>query len=939
MRSIVALDIETTGLDNVRDAMIEIGAVRFNERRVEGEFHTLLNPRRAIPTEITRLTGITNEMVRRAPMLQEVRDDLEAFVGDAPVLGHNVSFDMGFLQQRGILGLNEIIDTYALATVLLPTASRYNLGSLGQLLGIPFPATHRALDDARVTHQIFVQLLDKIRALPLDLLAEITRLGDPFDWGGDVIFRQVMRERAKETLGAGPGGDGYGPLFEGMNRVGGRVPRMDQRPAPLIPDPVPTPLDPDNVAAILEYGGEFSRHFPQFEHRAEQVEMLRTVAWALSEGRHLMVEAGTGTGKSVAYLVPASLWALQNNTRVVVSTNTINLQDQLVGKDIPDIIEALDVPLRAAVLKGRSNYLCPRRFETMRRQGPESAEEVRLLAKTLVWLMEGGSGDRQEINLHAGERYAWERVSAADDACTNDTCMRRAGGVCPFYRARQAAQNAHVIIINHALLLADVATGNRVLPEYQYLIVDEAHHMEAAVTNALSFRISQSEVERTMRELGSTNGGVLGRLLTTLHDVIQPSHYAAMYALAEQATTSAIYFQNASRNFFVEIDNFLAAMREGRDIGPYSQQVRILPATRTQPAWMEVETIWDEAGASLRSLRAQLEQIAKGMVELMEGGFEGTEDAYGDLSNLFRRLSEIDIQMEGLVFKPDPNQVYWAEVQSDGRRLSLNVAPLHIGPLMQEHLWHQKSSVILTSATLTTHGEFTYLQGRLFGQDADTVALGSPFDYESSTLLYVPNNIPEPTDRYGHQRAVEQGLIHLCRMTGGRALALFTSYEQLKRTSEAISGPLAEHGIIVYEQGTGASATALLENFKTSEQAVLLGTRSFWEGVDVPGEALSVLAIIKLPFDVPSDPIIAARAETFDNAFQEYTLPEAILRFRQGFGRLIRTKFDRGVVAIFDRRVLTKTYGRLFVESLPQCTVQVGPLQELPGFAGQWLNL
>ncbi|HLF89634.1 MAG TPA: helicase C-terminal domain-containing protein [Anaerolineales bacterium] len=950
MPSIVALDIETTGLDNVRDAIIEIGAVRFNDRRVEGEWSTLINPRRAVPPEITKLTGITSDMVRHAPILEEVRDDLEAFVGEAPVLGHNVGFDMGFLQQRGLLGLNEMIDTYALSTVLLPTASRYNLGALGQLLGIPFPATHRALDDARVSHQIFIQFLEKVRALPLDLLAEITRLGDPFEWGGDVIFRQVMRERARETVESqgdsiqarrvAPPGDGYGPLFGGLNRAGGRAPRMDQRPAPLIPDPDPfTPLDPDAVAAILEYGGEFSRHFPQFEHRAEQVEMLRTVVWALSEGRHLMVEAGTGTGKSVAYLVPASLWALQNNTRVVVSTNTINLQDQLVSKDIPDIIEAMDVPLRAAVLKGRSNYLCPRRFETMRRQGPESADEVRLLAKTLVWLMEGGSGDRQEINLHAGERFAWERISAADDACTNDTCMRRAGGTCPFYRARQAAQNAHIIIVNHALLLADVATGNRVLPEYQYLIVDEAHHMEAAVTNALSFRISQFEVERTMRELGSTNGGVLGRLLTTLHDVIQPSHYAAMYALAEQATTSAIYFQNASRNFFVEIDNFLAAMREGRDIGPYSQQVRILPATRTQPAWMDVETIWDEAGASLRSLRTQLEQIAKGMVELMEGGFEGAEDAYGDLSNLFRRLSEIDNQMEGLVFKPDPNQVYWAEVQSDGRRLSLNAAPLHIGPLMQEHLWHQKTSVILTSATLTTHGEFEYLRGRLFGEDADTVALGSPFDYESSTLLYIPNNIPEPSDRWGHQRAVEQGLIHLCKMTGGRALALFTSYDQLKRTSNAISGPLAEHGIIVYEQGTGASATALLENFKTSEQAVLLGTRSFWEGVDVPGEALSVLAIIKLPFDVPSDPIIAARSETFENAFQEYTLPEAILRFRQGFGRLIRTKFDRGVVAIFDRRVLTKMYGKLFVESLPQCTVQVGPLQNLPAMAGQWLNL
>lgn len=940
MSIIVSLDLETTGLDSVRDAIIEIGAVRFNGRRVEDEFHTLINPRRTIPPEITQLTGISNEMVRRAPILQEVRDDLEAFVGDAPVLGHNVSFDMGFMQQRGLLGLNETIDTYALAAVLLPTASRYNLGSLGQQLGIPLPATHRALDDARVTHQVFVQLLEKIYALPLDLLAEITRLGDRIDWGGDVIFRQVMRERAREMTGARHVADtgNYGPLFGG--RTGsGRAPRPEQRPTPLIPDPEPLiPLDSDMVAAILEYGGEFSRHFPHFEHRAEQVEMLRNVVWALSGQQHLMVEAGTGTGKSVAYLVPASLFALQNNTRVVISTNTINLQDQLVAKDIPDIIEALNVPLRAAVLKGRSNYLCPRRFETLRRQGAESSDEVRLIAKMLVWLAEGGQGDRQEINLHAGERMVWERVSAADDTCTNDTCQRRAGGTCPFYRARQAAQNAHIIIVNHALLLADVATGNRVLPDYQYLIVDEAHHMESAVTNALSFRLSQNEIDRTMREMGSASGGLLGRILVTLQDFVDPGQYAAMNALAEQATSAAIYFQNASRNFFVEIDNFLASTRGGQDVGPYSQQVRILPATRTQPAWMQVESFWDEAQGSLRTLRGQMEQIAKGLTDLIEAGIEGAEDVYGDLSNLYRRLSEIDGQMEGLVFKPDANFVYWAETQSDGRRLSLNAAPLHIGPLMEEHIWHAKSSVVLTSATLTTHGEFKYIQGRLYGQDADTVQLGSPFDYESSTLLYIPNNIPEPTDRWGHQRAVEQGLIQLCKATGGRALALFTSYDQLKRTSQAITGPLAEQGIIVYEQGTGASATALLENFRSTEQAVLLGTRSFWEGVDIAGEALSVLALIKLPFDVPSDPIIAARSETFENAFQEYTLPEAILRFRQGFGRLIRTKYDRGVVAIFDKRVLTKSYGKLFVESLPQCTLRVGPVQNLPQMAGQWLN-
>jgi DNA polymerase-3 subunit epsilon/ATP-dependent DNA helicase DinG len=247
--------------------------------------------------------------------------------------------------------------------------------------------------------------------------------------------------------------------------------------------------------------------------------------------------------------------------------------------------------------------------------------------------------------------------------------------------------------------------------------------------------------------------------------------------------------------------------------------------------------------------------------------------------------------------------------------------------------------VILTSATLTAAGEFEYLRSRLFAETADELALGSPFDFENAALLYMVNDIPEPSDRHGHQHAVEGGLIQLAQATGGRMLVLFTSYDQLRRTSQAIGPVLAKHDIRVFEQGEGASANSLLESFRTTDRAVLLGTRAFWEGVDVPGEALSVLAIIKLPFDVPTDPIVAARSETFEDPFNQYSLPEAILRFRQGFGRLIRTQSDRGVVAIFDRRILSKRYGQSFRDSLPDCTVREGPLSGLPRAAAQWLNL
>jgi DNA polymerase-3 subunit epsilon/ATP-dependent DNA helicase DinG len=936
MTSIVALDIETTGLNPDGDAITEIGAVKFNHRRIEDEWHSLINPGRRIPPMITQLTGITNAMVRGAPMIHDVLDELDAFVGDLPVLGHNVRFDLGFLRKQGVLKHNDPLDTYDMASVLMPTAGRYNLGALAQSLGILLPATHRALDDARVTHAIYLKMYDEARNLPLDLLAEIVRLGDNVpNWDGYGLFFEVLRARSKETMsGKRVGRSSLGPIFDGN-------PPRDAEP--LFPVDNPSPLDVEEVVSILEYGGAFSKHLPNFEQRPEQVELLREIAEGISNGKHLLAEAGTGVGKSFAYLIPAALWSYNNGFRVVISTNTINLQDQLINKDIPDLQEILDLDIRATVLKGRANYLCPRRVEILRRRGPETPEEMRVIAKIMVWLLGSTSGDRSEINLRGPiEREVWTRLSAADDLCSAENCLKHTGGRCPFYQARQASHNAHLIIVNHALLLADIATGNRVLPDYEFLIVDEAHHIESATTNALSFRANQFDFIRFIRELGNKQSGILGRLLALLHDTVTPSEYAAVDNRVSNATEHAFQLENLARNFFSSVEEFLLEQREGRDIGPYGQQVRILEGTRVQPAWLDVEISWEDTQRIIKTLLTTLEQIAQAAVELSDAGFgemDILEDIYSSLTSVYRRISEIFENIEGMVFNPEVDSIYWIEIPSNGRNVTLQAAPLHIGPLMEKYIWHQKESVILTSATMTTAGEFDYIRGRLFAQDAYDLALGSPFDYENATLLYIPNNIPEPGDRHGHQRAVENCLINLCKATGGRTLVLFTAYTQLKKTSSAIGPALSDQGILVYEQGEGASPHTLLENFKNAERAVLLGTRSFWEGVDVPGDALSVLVIVKLPFDVPSDPIVAARSETFEDPFYQYALPEAILRFRQGFGRLIRTESDRGVVVILDRRVLTKRYGQSFISSLPQCTQRVGPIQDLPRETVRWLNI
>jgi ATP-dependent DNA helicase DinG len=928
MQSIVAIDIETTGLNENRDAIIEIGAVKFKGHRVEDEWSSLINPNKHIPEFVTGLTGISDAEVRNAPHLVDVAHLLEEFVGDAPVVGHNVRFDLGFLQKSGLLPYNEVIDTYELASVLMPRASRYNLGSLGKQLGILLPATHRALDDARVTMAAFNRLFEMARELPLELVDEILRLSEPLAWDAGWLFQEVIRTRSKD-----------GVQSKRVKKKDAGTWFDESKYPPLDNPERPIPLDADEIASVLEYGGPFSQYFETFEQRPEQVEMLRAVTNALSYGSHLMVEAGTGVGKSFAYLVPAALFAKQNNTRVVVSTNTINLQDQLIQRDLPNLSQALNLDFRFAVMKGRSNYLCPRRLENLRRFGPRTTDEMRVLAKVMVWQMTNQSGDRSELNLTGpAEREVWMRISAEDDACTAETCVKRTGGACPFHRTKTASQSAHVLVVNHALLLSDIATGSKVLPEYSHLIIDEGHHLESATTNSLSFKLNQYDLERMMKEIGGSTSGVLGHLLTETRDALRPADFGLLQQKVSRATDTSFRIEQMNREFFVILNEFARLQREGQAQSNYAWQARVLPSTRTLPYWDEVEVAWDATSSTLRMLLISLEEIYKAIADLYAEGHEDLQDVMADLSNVARRLGEAEANVTGMISKPNDGLVYWIEVQPNGNKLALNAAPLRVGPLIEKYVWHEKQAVILTSATLTTHGEFQYLRNTLGADEAEEMQLGSPYDYENAALLYIANDIPEPNAN-GYQQALDRTIINTAKTIGGRMLVLFTSYAALKKTSQAITGALAREEIYVYEQGDGASPNALLESFKATERAVLLGTKSFWEGVDVPGDSLSLVMITKLPFDVPTDPLIAARSEMYEDSFQEYYLPEAILKFRQGFGRLIRTASDRGVVAILDRRVLTKQYGRLFLESLPPCTARQGPATNLAHEAGKWLGV
>jgi ATP-dependent DNA helicase DinG len=930
MSIIVALDLETTGLESKSDAIIEIGAVKFDENGIIDEWTSLINPNRPISSFITNLTGISNDMVADAPEIHEVVDEFQTFVGVHPILGQNIQFDLGFLKAVGLFHNNISLDTYDIAAVMLPNASRYNLGALGKALDINLPANHRALDDTKVTHAVYVELFKKAKKLPIELVAEIVRLGEKTPWGGHFLFKELLKNTGQKIIPTGRTIK-TGPIYETP---------PPKEVVPLTPNEDIKSLDIEEVSSLLERGGELSKIIPNFEHRPEQVELCRAISMALTENQHLLAEAGTGTGKSIAYLIPAAKWALQNNTRVVISTNTINLQDQLIIKDIPTVQKLMGSEFSSSVLKGRANYLCPRRLEALRTKGPETVSEIRTLVKTMIWLTTTETGDVNEINIaNPADRSVWNQISARDEGCSTEMCIKRMGGICPLHRARQAAQESHILIINHALLLADIATGNRLLPDYEYLIIDEGHHLESATTSTLSFRITQNEIDRTLKELGSIKSGVLGRTLVLTRSLLEPGSYAPFENLVRQTTDKAILFQSQIKSFFSTIYQFLEEQRGGKPFGNYAHQERIINATRMQPAWLNVEVSWEQTDRAIKAFIQDLDSIGKALGELQEIGAENIEDTHTNVTNLRRRFTEFYTLINGLVFEPDNDMIYWISLDPRWRRITLEAAPLHIGTLMEKHLWHEKSSIIVTSATLATDGNFEYLKNRLNAWDADDISFGSPFDYENSTLLYIPDNIPEPSDKYGHQKAVNRGLTDLATSIGGRTLALFTSYAQLKTTSQAISKHLQKQGIEVFEQGSGASAHSLVEAFKNSDKAILLGTRSFWEGVDIPGDTLSALALIKIPFAVPSDPIVAARGETFDQPFYQYSIPEAILTFRQGFGRLIRHQQDRGIVAIFDKRVISKQYGQMFINSLPQCTLRAGPIENIGKEAEKWLGI
>lgn len=646
----------------------------------------------------------------------------------------------------------------------------------------------------------------------------------------------------------------------------------------------------ERVRAFFSESGPLSKA-KNFEFRPQQQEMAATIANALEEERHLVVEAGTGVGKSLAYLTPAILLAIEQHKKAIVSTHTINLQEQLLYKDIPILKKILPVEFKAALIKGRQNYLCPRRLERALQQANElfTGPEQNELNRLAEWARTTRDGSLSDLSVEPDPKV-WIQVCSEPHICTQKTCGQDPR--CFYQQARKRLLAADVLVINHTLLfillispeVQEERESGFIFPN-DFLILDEAHTVERVASRQIGIGVSQYGLRSTIQRL--YNARTRKGLFTVVRD-------------AEGVRLAAELVDDGEK-FFAAVES-KCDFTKGREF-----RVR------------DADLVPDAISGRLTRLQARIVEVVK-----------RSDDEFlkAELQEYGRRIRDASTGIATFLGQSRPEYVYWVErTGKSAQFLTLNAAPIDIAPELRQMIFRDNCSCIMTSATLSVgRTDLAYFRRRIGADEVEPALLGSPFNFQKQMKMFIVKKMPDPRDA-GYEEALEHWVAHFVEKTDGRAFVLFTSYRGMQQVAGRMSQFFSEKKFNLLLQGGGAPRGKLLDQFKSTPRSVLFGTDSFWMGVDVPGEALSNVIITRLPFAVPDHPLIEAKLELIEqrggDPFTEYSLPEAILKLRQGVGRLIRTKSDRGIIVILDNRIVTRPYGRAFMEALPKCPIEI----------------